>query len=475
MYEPSIANIEYLKREISKSGLTFSHLKDDMIDHVCCDVEFEMQSGLPFEKAYELVKEKIGIDGLMRIQEDTMFLIYKNYRIMKKLMKISGLIAPILIAFGSLFKIQHWVGAGIMLVLGFFCLTFLFLPSAMYVSYREVSNKTKLANHITGFIGFFLIAISFLFKVMHWLGAGMIIFAGIVIICFIFLPIVLITKIREKTIQLPPYVLFVATVGMILYLLGFFFKTMHWPGASILLFVGAILLVVVALPVYVYKTYKNEGKIENSFIYLIVALVWLFTPTMLITLNVSNNVLHPLYNNTFAIEANVEVAKAQKELILHKFQNDKNASEIDKSATNLLNFIQSSKASLIKVSEATYNSNSVGPDNQINLYSIRYFETNVYNKVMFNTDKKNEKLHGLIRSYQEVINKVVSDKANRQFTINSLEFNFGTDIGDHELILTSLNRLSMLQVSVLEVETMALLNLSTTASDKVNNSLSKKL
>jgi hypothetical protein len=475
MYELSIVNIEYLKSEISKSGLTFSHLKDDMIDHVCCDVEYEMQSGLPFEKAYELVKEKIGFGGLVRIQEDTLFLIDKNYRTMKKLMKISGLIAPILIAFGSLFKIQHWVGAGILLVLGFFALSFLFLPSAIYISYKEVSNKTKLANHITGFIGFFLIAISFLFKIMHWPGTGWLMLAGIIFVCLVFLPIVVIYKIKEKSIQLPTYVIVLASLGMIFYLLGFFFKTMHWPGASVLLLVGAILLVLIALPIYVFKIYKDEQKVENSFIYLIIVLVWLVIPTMLITLNVSHNVLSPLYTATITLETNFEVAKAQKESVLNKIQTDKTAVAIDQSATNLIKYIEGCKVSMIRVSDATYNNNSVGPDNKINLDSIRYFDGDIYNKVMFNVDRRNEKLHSLVKSFQDEINKCSINESNKQLIENSLSFDYSKDIGDHELLLTSLNRLSMLQVSILDVETKALLNLSKLAANKGNNSESKKL
>jgi hypothetical protein len=122
MYELTITNIEFLTREIRSSGITYSHLQDDLIDHVCCDVENEMLQGLPFDKAYERVKQKIGIDGLNRIQENTMLLIDKNYRIMKTLMKISGVLAPILIALGTMFKMEHWPAAGILIVIGFFIL-----------------------------------------------------------------------------------------------------------------------------------------------------------------------------------------------------------------------------------------------------------------------------------------------------------------------------------------------------------------
>ena len=114
-YILNLENIDMLKREIGKAGLTFSHLQDDLIDHVCCDVEYEMQKGLSFMKAFEKVRAKIGIGGLERIQQDTLYLIDKKYRIMKNTMKISGVIATIMMAIGSLLKIEHWPGAGVLL------------------------------------------------------------------------------------------------------------------------------------------------------------------------------------------------------------------------------------------------------------------------------------------------------------------------------------------------------------------------
>jgi len=48
-------------------------LTDDLIDHVCCDVEYEMQQGLTFPEAYRRVKQKMGFRRLKEIQEETLY------------------------------------------------------------------------------------------------------------------------------------------------------------------------------------------------------------------------------------------------------------------------------------------------------------------------------------------------------------------------------------------------------------------
>src|SRR6266540_2195145 len=129
MFELTHKHLELITADVSRADISYSHLKYDLIDHICCDLENEMGHGLPFEKAYEMVKKRIGLRGLQQIQEDTLSLIDKKYRIMKNTMKIFGVVSTILMSFGALFKIEHWPGAGVMLVLGFFLLCFVFLPS----------------------------------------------------------------------------------------------------------------------------------------------------------------------------------------------------------------------------------------------------------------------------------------------------------------------------------------------------------
>ncbi|HOT88540.1 MAG TPA: hypothetical protein PL028_03230, partial [Bacteroidales bacterium] len=132
MQDLTSANIEIIIAEVSKANISFSHLRDELIDHICCEVENEMQNGISFENAFEKVKKIIGNKGLKKVQENTLFLIDKKYRFMKRIMKIFGLISLLMITVGALFKIQHWPGAGPLMVLGFFLLGAIFFPSALW-------------------------------------------------------------------------------------------------------------------------------------------------------------------------------------------------------------------------------------------------------------------------------------------------------------------------------------------------------
>jgi hypothetical protein len=289
MLELTFDQIDKIKEDVSKADIHYSHLSDDLVDHICCDVENEMQKTGSFEEAYKIVKKKIGYKGLQEIQENTLLLIDKNYRIMKTTMKISGLIAPILMAAAGLFKIQHWPGAGIMLVLGFFVLIFFFLPSAIYINYKEVSNKTKKLVHISGFIGVSLFATGMLFKIQHWPGASILILGGILLSGLIFIPSLFISNYRQTRNKPLKLIYMLGMAGCITYPAGFLFKIMHWPGANILLMMGALLLICIVFPLYVFNKYKEETHINRGFIFLVIMVTWIIIPTILIRLSISKD------------------------------------------------------------------------------------------------------------------------------------------------------------------------------------------
>lgn len=345
-YTLSISNIDFIKTELAGSGLTYSHLMDEMIDHVCCDVEFEMRNGLSFAKAYEVVKAKFGMEGLERIQHETLYLIDKNYRIMKNTMKISGLIAPILLAFGSLFKIQHWPGAGVMFVFGFFLLCFIFLPSAIYVSYKEVSNFTRKWTHIVGFLGTFFISIGFLFKVQHWPFAGIALTIGIIVTCLLFLPMVLRNQLKDQNNPVPKFVYVIAFAGFIGNLAGFLFKIMHWSGAGVIMITGCILLGIVAFPLYVYHAYKDRLHIADSFVFILIVMVWYILPITLFSLNLSRGVLSNVYEQNLSLKNDLDFLEEMNLLTIEGIKDNQSVYIVNDQSRNLMVFLEEMKVNL---------------------------------------------------------------------------------------------------------------------------------
>ncbi len=293
MYLLSLDNIDHIKSDISRQRVSYFHLLDELVDHVCCDVEKEMNEGLTFENAYSKVKTSAGSNRFKKIQEETLFLIDKNYRTMKTFMKIFGVLSPTLLALAALFKIQHWPGASIMLVLGVFFLSFFFLPSSTYVLYIEnKSSKKHLLMYLSGLFSSSIILIGILFKVMHWPGAGIAISFGMVLAALVFLPSLVFSKISDDKGEGKKTAYLVGLFAGLFYIAGFLFKLMHWPGAAICIIIGLILTVAVFLPAYTYAHFKDEIHVKGRFIFFTFTVMMAVLTISLISLSVSRNIFN---------------------------------------------------------------------------------------------------------------------------------------------------------------------------------------
>ncbi len=101
---------------------------------------------------------------------------------------------------GCVSKIMHWPGAGPMIIASVFLFCFWFLPSGLINSYNLLPLKKMKTLHIVSFLVFSICMLSILFKVMHWPGAGMLLFPGIMLPFVVFLPVYLYhTREEEKT------------------------------------------------------------------------------------------------------------------------------------------------------------------------------------------------------------------------------------------------------------------------------------
>lgn len=188
MHELTVNNVERIAHDVRKQEIVFSHLAEDLIDHICCDVEYEMENGLTFTEAYARVKQKFGRRRLKEIQEETLYAIDTKYRFMKNTMKISGVTGTVLFGFAALFKIQHWKGSSLILMLANIILVLLLIPSLLTAGLRQTENKSRKAVYIFGAAGVNTFFTGFIFKIMHWPGSGFILATGLIIIFFIVLP-----------------------------------------------------------------------------------------------------------------------------------------------------------------------------------------------------------------------------------------------------------------------------------------------
>lgn len=204
MAELTEKEIRQLNREIEKQGLTYTELQRELLDHLCCDVEAKMNEGLEFVKALEKVREEMGYGRIREIQEETLLLVNQKYRIMKKLMYILGIIAPSLLITGTLFKTQHWTGAGVLIVLSLFLLGAIYLPVFISIRIRDSRKSGKPVNkamHIIGMVAGMIFIAGAMFKIQHWPGAGVMISLSALVTVVVFIPLLFIQAIRDRERQ----------------------------------------------------------------------------------------------------------------------------------------------------------------------------------------------------------------------------------------------------------------------------------
>lgn len=97
---------------------------------------------------------------------------------MKKSTLTFGIIAAIIFVLGVLLKWQHWPGAGIALCISIALFVFAYAP-LFYVDRNKLAKDSnqKMIN-LVSLLAMIIIGLSFLFKAMHWPGAGIGVITG---------------------------------------------------------------------------------------------------------------------------------------------------------------------------------------------------------------------------------------------------------------------------------------------------------
>jgi hypothetical protein len=320
MPELNLHHIDQITQDVRLQEIGFSHLFHDLVDHICCDIEYEMQQGLPFDEAYRKVKAKIGFRGLKKIQEDTLYAVDNKYRNMKNLMKISGVTGTVMLGFAAIFKISHWPLAGLLITLGAFVLSFLFLPSALVVLWKETKSQKKLILFISAFIAGVAFIFGMLFKIQHWPGANIAILAGLATGAILFVPSLLIQLFsdHEKKHKRFPYV--IGALSILIYATGFWFRILHWPIATTFLMLGAFVLFFIAFPWFTWIQWKNDTNVNARFIFMVIAPLLFVLPGALVNLNLERTYENGFYIRLKKQDALIKLQEKANERLLTQYR-----------------------------------------------------------------------------------------------------------------------------------------------------------
>ncbi|GAA4464586.1 hypothetical protein GCM10023093_15220 [Nemorincola caseinilytica] len=214
MYRISDEQVEYILDDIRRGGIETEDLQLNLLDHICCIIERELEPGADFERFYRHTLRRFYKSQLREIEEETArSLTFKNYYSMKKLMLMSGALSTASLIAGSIFKIQHWPGAGVLLALGIASFSLLFLPLLAILKAREVAHtRDRIVLTLACLLGI-VFSMATLFTIMHWPGASALWFTAIGISAFVLLPVYFFTGIRRPETKLNTMLISILLVG----------------------------------------------------------------------------------------------------------------------------------------------------------------------------------------------------------------------------------------------------------------------
>ncbi|MCF8276420.1 MAG: hypothetical protein K9J17_06780 [Flavobacteriales bacterium] len=188
MVELTELQVELIDAYIKENGVAQSELQENLLDHLCTSIETQLQQGKSFEEAFQYTINLFGPGGLKQVQTETFKLLTEMNAIMKKVTFGFGLTSTFLLLAGTIFKLMHWPGANIMVLLGAAFLALVYLPLILTHKLKE-SPKDEALLHILGFLGLAITTVGVLFKILHWPGAAVILLSGMCVLAFGYVPV----------------------------------------------------------------------------------------------------------------------------------------------------------------------------------------------------------------------------------------------------------------------------------------------
>jgi len=150
--------------------------------------------------------------------------------------------------------------------------------------------------YILGLATAMIVTLGILFKVNHWPGAFILLFAGISVLIFVFMPLALINSTKDEDTKGNRLLYFVTWLTSFVVFAAMLFKIQRWPGSGLLMIVSIPFPFLVFLPVYLVVTSKQKGHNIFNTVYMLFLLMILACFTALLSLNVSKEKMVDSFN-----------------------------------------------------------------------------------------------------------------------------------------------------------------------------------
>jgi hypothetical protein len=183
---------DLLESQLKSAGLHKKGLYNDLLDHYYCLTTFYMNSGHPFQESCLKAYKELAPNGFNEIEQELNIFLTINIQIrMNRILYSGALIATVGQTLYVLFRTLHWPGGAIALMIGCFAL-FLMVVPVLLIRFMTSGNHYSTSErfrYISGLAGISLFAMGSVFKIMHWPGANIQIILGTALLALLFFPL----------------------------------------------------------------------------------------------------------------------------------------------------------------------------------------------------------------------------------------------------------------------------------------------
>ncbi len=124
------------------------------------------------------------------------------------------------------------------------------------INNKHLTTMKKLMYISGAFASITLIAGAF-FKFQHWPGTSVLLLSGVLIMALLFAPSLFYLRYKEASGKKDRAISLIAMACAVVLVAGALFKVFHWPGANMILFPGFILFFFIFLPLYMINGFRN--------------------------------------------------------------------------------------------------------------------------------------------------------------------------------------------------------------------------
>lgn len=196
--------LSIIRKTVSDDRITIPTLRDDVIDHLCCVVEYNLHRGKTFEESLKDAVDELAPNGLDEIERETVFLLNRKKIIrMKTIMYSVGLVSTIALTIGTLFRLLHWPGGEQLFTAGYIGFLLVYLP-LWAINYYKVNIQKALSEKLRLALGVasgVITGAAAVLKITHMPGADILLIVGALVFAFGFLPFLFFTMYKRSITQ----------------------------------------------------------------------------------------------------------------------------------------------------------------------------------------------------------------------------------------------------------------------------------